>query len=148
MSILNSFSTIALKMGSRHPPPPTTTPPPPKTTSHHTLTWSGGEEFFWTRPKNCRGSPRGGFRGAEPPRTPEKFSKFFIKNPMKNYNFRAIFENFAILTKIFKNFSNFSRKCTDKSKLCSSTGFRGEQPHGRRRKFQNFLLKTNEKLQF
>ena len=43
---------------------------------------------------------------------------------MKNYNFIAIFqnfnENFEIFTKIFKNFSNFSRKFTDKSELCSS----------------------------
>ena len=51
---------------------------------------------------------------------------------MKNYNFRAIFqnfnENFAIFTKIFKNFSNFSRKFTDKSELCSSRGLRGLSP--------------------
>ena len=37
-------------------------------------TVQGLGKFFCTKPKACMGSPRGGFRGAEPPRTPEKFS--------------------------------------------------------------------------
>ena len=46
-------------------------------------------------------------------RTPEKISKIFIQKPMKNYNFRAIFqnfnENFAIFTKFVKNFEFFAK---------------------------------------
>ena len=117
----------------------------------HTLTRSGGG-IFWTRPKACRGSPRGGSGGRSPPDAGKICKIFYKKNPMKNYNFRAIFQNFnekfAIFTKFFKNFSKFSRKFGEKLELCSCRGFRGAEPPGHRRKFQNFKLKTNEKLQF
>ena len=98
------------------------------------VTRSGGRGggIFWTRPKACKGVAAWEVPGGSAPRTPEKFSKFFSKNRMKNYNFRAIFqnfnENFAIFTNIFKNFSNFSRKFGEKIELCSSKGFRGRSP--------------------
>ena len=73
------------KYGGSHSPPRVTPqeslPPRGLGGSDHTLTRSGGlGGFFWTRPKACRGSPRGGSWGRAP-RTPEKF--FFVKNPMK-----------------------------------------------------------------
>ena len=46
-----------------------------------------------------RGSPRGGFRGAEPPDAGEVFKKFTI--------FKKFEGNFAIFSKFFKVFSNF-----------------------------------------
>ena len=55
-----------------------------------------------------------GGSGGGAPRTPEKISNNFIQKLMKNYIFRAIFqnfnENFAIFTKFLKNFSNLSLK--------------------------------------
>ena len=71
---------------------------------------------------------------------------------MKNYNFKAIFqnfnENFAIFTKFFKNFSNFSRKFGEKLELCSCRGVPVGRAPRTQEKFSNFfLLKSNEKLQ-
>ena len=53
--------------------------------------------------------------------SPPDAGKIFIKNPMKNYNFRAIFqnfnENFAIFTKFFKKFLAFSPKIWGKPRI-------------------------------
>ena len=84
------------------------------------MTRPGGRGFFGPDQRLVAGSPRAGYwgGGGAGPWTPEKFSKIFIKKPMKNYNFRANFqnfnENFAIFTKIFKKFLEFFAKLCEK----------------------------------
>ena len=68
------------------------------------FTRSGGRNLFGQGKGLVGGRRVGGSGGPSPPDTGKIF-KIFLKNPMKNYNFREIFqnfnENFAIFTKNF-----------------------------------------------
>ena len=86
----------------------------------------GSGEFFWTRPKACRGVAEWGVPGSGAPRTPEKCSKIFIKKPMKNYNFRPNFHNFN--ENFVKNVSNFWRKSGENLEVCIYRGFGVAEP--------------------
>ena len=55
--------------------------------------WHGPGEFL-DKAKGLSEGRRVGGSGGGAPWTPEKFSKLYIKNSMKNYNFSAIFPNF------------------------------------------------------
>ena len=64
------------------------------------IRWHGpGGGDFWTRPKACRGSPRGGFRGRSPPDA----GKIFKKTNEK--------------LQFYGNFSKFQRKFCDIYKI-------------------------------
>ena len=96
---------------------------PPGGCHGHTLTRSGWG-VFWTRPKACRGVAEWGVPGGWAPRTPEKFSKIFIKKPMENYHFRPIFQNFN--ENFVKNVS--WRKFGKIFEVFIYTGFGGRSP--------------------
>ena len=103
---------------------------------------------FWRKfTKKSEWCSSRGFRDSAPGRW-RKFQKFVFKNQWKITILWQFFKIAMKILRFFKNFSNFPRKFTDKSELCSSRGFREAEPPGGRRKFQIFLLKTNEKLQF
>ena len=108
-------------------------------------TVQGGGEFSGQGQRLVWGRRVGGSWGQSPPDA----GKIFIENPMKNYNFRAIFqnfnENFAIFPKFLKNFSNFSRKSGEKLELCSCRGFRGQGPRTPE-KISNIFIKNQLKI--
>ena len=64
---------------------------------------------------------------------------------MKNYNFKAIFqnfnENFAIFTKFLKIYRIFRENLRENQNY-AVVGGSGAEPPGSRRKFQKFLFKN------
>ena len=87
-----------------------------------TVRGSGGGDFL-DKAKGLYGGRRVGGSGGGAPRSPDKFSKIFIQKPMKNYNFRTIFQNFN--EKFVKKCLEFLAKIWENLEVCI---YRGRSP--------------------
>ena len=80
----------------------------------------------------CKGSPRGGFRGAEPPGRQRSFQKICKKINEKLQFLKDFQENFAIFSKILWKFYRIFGENVDKNlehlEICIWRGFGGRSP--------------------